>query len=116
MTPFGAGTGGSRSGPMTAGAVGETAAILRAKLTALAAHKLEAARADIELAHSRAGVRGDPDAPSVSFAELADIAYFQPYALPPGCRPAWRRAAAYTPRRSDACGPTPPTSAPARST
>ena len=48
---------------MTAGAVGETAAILRAKLTALAAHKLEAAEADIELAHSRAGVRGDPDAP-----------------------------------------------------
>ena len=68
VTPFGAGTGGSRSGPMTAGAVGETAAILRAKLTALAAHKLEAAEPDIELANSRAGVRGDPDGPSVSFA------------------------------------------------
>ena len=84
VTPFGAGTGGSRSGSMTAGAVGETAAILRAKLSALAAHKLEAAEADIELAASRAGVRGDPDAPSVSFAELADIAYFNPGGLPPG--------------------------------
>jgi carbon-monoxide dehydrogenase large subunit len=83
VTPFGAGTGGSRSGSMTAGAVAQTAAILRAKLTALAAHKLEAAEPDIELANSRAGVRGDPDA-SLSYRELADIAYFQPYALPPG--------------------------------
>jgi aerobic carbon-monoxide dehydrogenase large subunit len=84
VTPFGAGTGGSRSGSMTAGAVGETAAILRTKLTALAAHKLEASEADIELAGSRAGVRGDPDAPGVSFAELADIAYFNTWGLPPG--------------------------------
>jgi len=97
VTPFGAGTGGSRSGPMTAGAVGETAAILRARLTALAAHKLEAAEPDIELAHSRAGVRGDPDAPSVSFAELADIAYFQPYALPPGMPPGLEASGRYAP-------------------
>ena len=97
VTPFGAGTGGSRSGSMTAGAVGETAAILRAKLTALAAHKLEAAEADIELANSRAGVRGDPDAPSVSFAELADIAYFQPYALPPGMPAGLEASGRYAP-------------------
>ena len=97
VTPFGAGTGGSRSGPMTAGAVGETAAILRAKLTALAAHKLEAAEPDIELANSRAGVRGDPDAPSVSFAELADIAYFQPYALPPGMPAGLEASGRYAP-------------------
>ena len=31
-------------------------------------------------------MKGDPDA-GVSFAELADIAYFQPYALPPGMPP-----------------------------
>src|SRR3546814_7298814 len=37
VTPFGAGTGGSRSGSMIAGAVEETAAILRQKLVALAA-------------------------------------------------------------------------------
>ena len=97
VTPFGAGTGGSRSGPMTAGAVGETAAILRAKLTTLAAHKLEAAEPDIELANSRAGVRGDPDAPSVSFAELADIAYFQPYALPPGMSAGLEASGRYAP-------------------
>src|SRR3546814_3485318 len=41
VTPFGAGTGGSRSGSMIAGAVEETAAILRQKLVALAAHRSE---------------------------------------------------------------------------
>jgi carbon-monoxide dehydrogenase large subunit len=95
VTPFGAGTGGSRSGPMTAGAVGETAAILRAKLTALAAHQLEAAEADIELAHSRAGVRGDPDA-GLSYGELADIAYFQPHRLPPGMTAGLEASGRYT--------------------
>jgi carbon-monoxide dehydrogenase large subunit len=96
VTPFGAGTGGSRSGSMTAGAVAETAGILRAKLTALAAHKLEASAADITLAGSRAGVRGDPDV-TVTFAELADIAYFQPYLLPPGMPAGLEASGRYAP-------------------
>jgi carbon-monoxide dehydrogenase large subunit len=96
VTPFGAGTGGSRSGSMIAGAVGVTAAELRAKLTTMAAHQLEAAETDIELAGSRADVRGDPDA-GVSFAELADIAYFQPSALPPGMAPGLEASGRYTP-------------------
>ena len=44
------GAAGSRSGSMTAGAVRETAAILRERIVAIAAHKLEAAVDDIELA------------------------------------------------------------------
>ena len=55
VTPFGAGTGGSRSGSMIAGAVGVTAAELRDKLTKMAAHKLEASEADIELAQQQGG-------------------------------------------------------------
>jgi aerobic carbon-monoxide dehydrogenase large subunit len=94
VTPFGAGTGGSRSGSMIAGAVGVTAAGLRDKLTQLAAHKLEASAADIELAGSRAAVRGDPDA-GVTFAELAEVAYFQPQALPPGMTPGLEESARY---------------------
>jgi carbon-monoxide dehydrogenase large subunit len=96
VTPFGAGTGGSRSGSMTAGAVAETAGLLRARLTALAAHKLEASADDITLADSKAAVRGDPDT-AVTFAELADIAYFQPFALPPGTPAGLEASARYAP-------------------
>jgi carbon-monoxide dehydrogenase large subunit len=94
VTPFGAGTGGSRSGSMIAGAVGVTAAELRVKLAKLAARVLEASEDDIELSHSRAAVKGDPDA-GVSFADLADIAYFQPMALPPGTSPGLEASARY---------------------
>ncbi|HWW52566.1 MAG TPA: xanthine dehydrogenase family protein molybdopterin-binding subunit, partial [Acidimicrobiales bacterium] len=40
LTAFGAGTAGSRSASMTAGAVRETASILRDRIAAIAAHKL----------------------------------------------------------------------------
>jgi len=83
VTPFGAGTGGSRSGGMIAGAVAETASTLRERIVAIAAHKLEAAAEDIELAESRAAVRGTP-AVGLSFAEIASAAYFDAGSLPPG--------------------------------
>jgi carbon-monoxide dehydrogenase large subunit len=83
VTPFGAGTGGSRSGSMLAGAVGETAAILRQRIVAIAAHQLEAAPDDIELAESQARVRGTPTA-AISLARIADLAYFKPTKLPAG--------------------------------
>jgi carbon-monoxide dehydrogenase large subunit len=82
VTSFGAGAAGSRSGSMTAGAVRETAAVLRDRILAIAAHKLEADVEDIELADSRAHVRGAPST-GVSFAELASVAYFEPGSLPP---------------------------------
>ncbi len=82
VTPYGAGTQGSRSGPMTAGAVNEAATMLRAQLRAMAAHRLGADEADIELANSCAAVRDDPTK-SVSFAELAYRAYYEPQQLPP---------------------------------
>jgi len=95
VTPYGAGTAGSRSGSMTAGAVREAAAVLREKLTAIAAHRLEAAPEDVELAESKAHVRGTPSV-SISFAELADLAYFQPATLPPGVSAGLEASARYT--------------------
>ena len=83
VTPFGGGTGGSRSGSMIAGAVAETAAVLRERITAIAAHRLEAAAEDIELDGGRASVRGVPDT-GLPLAEIADLAYFRPGELPPG--------------------------------
>ncbi|SEP10383.1 xanthine dehydrogenase family protein molybdopterin-binding subunit [Trujillonella endophytica] len=95
VTGFGAGTAGSRSGSMTAGAVRDTATILRERMIAIAAHKLEAAPEDIELVRSRASVRGVPGA-SVTVAELAATAYFDPYSLPPGVPAGLEASARYT--------------------
>jgi carbon-monoxide dehydrogenase large subunit len=86
VTPFGAGTGGSRSGSMLAGAVGTTAAELRERIVAIAAHKLEAAPDDIELAASHASVRGTPSA-SISLRDIAQVAYFRTHELPPDVPP-----------------------------
>ncbi len=83
LTPYGAGTGGSRSGAMTAGAVEATASVLREKLRRIAAHRLECAPEDVELGGGRASVRGTPTI-GLSIAELADLAYNRTTALPPG--------------------------------
>jgi carbon-monoxide dehydrogenase large subunit len=82
VTPFGAGTGGSRSGSMVAGAIRETATVLRERIARIAAHRLEAAPEDVVLADGRAGVRGSPGA-SLTIAEIADLAYFGGQQLPP---------------------------------
>ena len=94
VTPFGAGTAGSRSGSMTAGAVGETASLLRERIVAIAAHKLEAAPEDIELAASRAHVRGSPSV-SVALKDIAATAYFEPATLPDGVPPGLEASGRY---------------------
>jgi carbon-monoxide dehydrogenase large subunit len=95
VTGFGAGAAGSRSGSMTAGAVRDTSAILRERILAIAAHKLEAAADDLELADSRVSVRGTPSI-GMTLAELAAIAYFEPYSLPPGVPAGLEASARYT--------------------
>jgi carbon-monoxide dehydrogenase large subunit len=95
VTGFGGGAAGSRSGSMTAGAVRETASILRDRIVAIAAHQLEASADDIELANSRASVRGTPTI-GLSLGELAHLAYFDPYALPPGVPAGLEASARYT--------------------
>jgi carbon-monoxide dehydrogenase large subunit len=95
LTGFGAGAAGSRSGSMTAGAVRETATILTERIRAIAAHKLEAAVDDIELAASRATVRGTPSI-GISLREIAALAYFEPFSLPPGVPAGLEASARYT--------------------
>ena len=80
---------------MTAGAVNETASVLRDRICAIAAHKLEASVDDIEISDSRAFVRGTPSI-AVSFAEIADLAYFQPQGLPDGIPAGLEATARYT--------------------
>ena len=95
VTPYGAGTQGSRSGPMTAGAVNEAGTILRKQIVAMAAHRLEVDEADIELGNSRASVRDDPSK-SVSFADLAYRSYYEPQQLPPGMAATLEATARFT--------------------
>jgi carbon-monoxide dehydrogenase large subunit len=80
---------------MTAGAVRETATVLRDRIRAIAAQRLEAAVDDIELAESRAHVRGTPSA-GISLAQIAALAYFEPHALPPGVPAGLEASARYT--------------------
>ncbi|MGY2114856.1 xanthine dehydrogenase family protein molybdopterin-binding subunit [Nocardia gipuzkoensis] len=94
ITPFGGGTGGSRSGSMTAGAIDRTASILRERILAIAAHRLGASPEDIEFSRSRATVRGAPDK-VLSLAEIAEIAYFQADTLPPGVPPGLEASGRY---------------------
>ncbi|GFG73565.1 xanthine dehydrogenase [Mycobacterium botniense] len=95
VTPYGAGTQGSRSGPMTAGAIHEAGTLLRRQITAMAAHYLGVDDSAIELANSRASVRDDPSR-SVTFAELAYRAYYQPQQLPPGMSASLEATARFT--------------------
>ncbi|WP_029113256.1 xanthine dehydrogenase family protein molybdopterin-binding subunit [Mycobacterium sp. URHB0044] len=95
VTPYGAGTQGSRSGPMTAGAVDEAGSILRGRVVAMAAHYLGVEESDIELAGSRATATSAPDK-SVSFADLAYRAYYEPQQLAPGMAATLEATAQFT--------------------
>jgi len=95
VTPYGAGAQGSRSGPMTAGAVSEAGAVLRKQITAMAAHRLGVEESDIELGGSNAFVREDPST-RVSFADIAYRAYYEPQQLPAGMAATLEATARYT--------------------
>jgi aerobic carbon-monoxide dehydrogenase large subunit len=95
VTGFGAGAAGSRSGSMTAGAIAQTAGVLRERIKAIAAHTLEASEDDIELADGRASVRGTPSK-GVTYAEIARRAYFSPESLPDGIEAGLEATSRYT--------------------
>jgi carbon-monoxide dehydrogenase large subunit len=95
VTPYGAGSQGSRSGPMTAGAVNEAGTMLRQQIVAMAAHRLSVEEPEIELANSKAVARNDPSK-SVTFADLAYRAYYEPQQLRPGMAATLEATARFT--------------------
>ena len=98
VTPYGAGAQGSRSGPMTAGAVNEAGTILRTQIVAMAAARLGVGEDEIELGGSKAYVRNDRAgaSKSVTFAELAYRSYYEPQQLPPGMAATLEATARFT--------------------
>jgi aerobic carbon-monoxide dehydrogenase large subunit len=81
FVPYGAGTGGSRSAVVSAGAARAAALTLRERVLRVAAAALEADPADLDVRDSAVHVRGVPTQ-SVTFAQVAELAYFGHGMLP----------------------------------
>ncbi len=81
LVPHGWGTFASRSIVAGGGAIARASAGLASQLREIAAHLIEAAPGDVELAEGRAQVRGDPST-SVPIDELARTAHHAAHLLP----------------------------------
>jgi len=86
QTPYGAGTGGSRSGAIASGAAHAAAASMREKVLAIGAHLLEASVEDVEINEGIISVKGVAQA-AVPLAQVAAVAYLNTDAMPPGLAP-----------------------------
>jgi carbon-monoxide dehydrogenase large subunit len=95
-TPFGPGTGGSRSAVILGGAAQTASTILRDKVVSIAAHLLEASPDDLEATDSKISVRGNPTS-SVSFADVAAAAYLNSAELPTGIEAGLETTYRFTP-------------------
>jgi aerobic carbon-monoxide dehydrogenase large subunit len=95
-TPYGPGTGGSRTAVILGGAAQSAATTLRQKVVSVAAHMLEAAPEDLEVSGSVVSVAGTPTK-AVTFGELAGTAYLNPAALPPGTEPGLEASTRFQP-------------------
>ena len=81
-TPFGPGTGGSRTAVIAGGAARDAALLVRDKVLAVAAHALEAAPADLDIEDGVVFVKGTPTK-SLTMGEIAKSAYTMAADLPP---------------------------------
>ena len=80
-TPYGPGTGGSRTAVVAGGAAREAALVVRDKVLAVAAHSLEASPADLEIEHGNVFVKGTPTK-SLTMRDVAKAAYTHAQDLP----------------------------------
>jgi carbon-monoxide dehydrogenase large subunit len=81
-TPWGPGTGGSRTAVVAGGAAREAALAVREKVLAVAANVLEAAEEDLDIEHGSVVVKGTPTK-TVTMRQVAAAAYRDADALPP---------------------------------
>ena len=93
--PFGLGSSGSRSLAVGGESLAKSAIKVAEKAKRLAAHLLEAAPEDIELADDKYSVKGSPDK-GLTLAELAGAAYV-PENLPEGMEPGLEETTFYDP-------------------
>jgi aerobic carbon-monoxide dehydrogenase large subunit len=81
-TPYGPGTGGSRTAVVAGGAARRATEAVRAKVLAVASHALEAAEGDLIIEQGQVFVRGTPGR-ALSMREVASSAYRFADRLPP---------------------------------
>jgi carbon-monoxide dehydrogenase large subunit len=84
-TPYGPGTGGSRTAVIAGGAAREATEAVREKVLQIAAHEMEASPDDLEIADSVVSVRGTPTK-SMTLKQVATLAYVNSGDLPPDVR------------------------------
>ena len=94
--PFGLGTYGSRSLAVGGESLAQSALKVADKAKQIAAHLLEAAPEDIELADGKYSVKGSPDK-GMTLAEIAGAAYV-PENLPEGMEPGLEETTFYDPK------------------
>ena len=98
VTPFGLGAFASRQAVIGGGAAMRSARALREKVARIAAHLLEAAAADLDVADGRIAVRGMPDR-ALPIAEVARVAHLETHRLPPDVEPGLEATRFYDPIR-----------------
>ena len=81
-TPYGPGTGGSRTAVIAGGAAREATEAVREKVLQIAAHVMEASPDDLEIENSVVSVRGTPTR-NMSLSDIAKVAYVNSDTLPP---------------------------------
>src|SRR5262245_24936987 len=94
IVPYGTGTFGSRSIAVGGSALDRAALKIVQKGRRIAAHKLEAAEADVDFAAGRFAVKGTDRA--LGFEEVARATHLA-HDLPPGLEPGWQESAFYDP-------------------
>jgi carbon-monoxide dehydrogenase large subunit len=97
-TPFGLGAFASRQAVIGGGAAMRSARALREKVSLIAAHLLEAAASDLDVADGRIAVRGVPDR-ALTVAEVARVAHLETHRLPPEVEPGLEVTRFYDPIR-----------------
>jgi carbon-monoxide dehydrogenase large subunit len=95
-TPFGLGAFASRQAVIGGGAAVRAARTVRERCVLIAAHLLEAAPEDLDVAAGHVVVRGAPSR-AVALGTVARVAYLETHRLPPGVEPGLEATRFYDP-------------------
>jgi aerobic carbon-monoxide dehydrogenase large subunit len=98
-TPYGPGTGGSRTAVVAGGAARQAAVVVHDKIVQIAAHAMEADPRDLEVFDGTVSVRGTPTR-SMSVKDVAGLAYRFAEQLPDDVEPGLEATVRFRPARS----------------